>query len=67
MSDGIYLMNCRRGGAIKNTLAFYKNLIPFGNNGKFPDVIEDINDGQRLWENSNTEGRPPHRATNVVP
>ena len=55
MSEGIYFLDCAQGSNFKSTLGFYKNLVPFGNDGQFPDVISDIQPGLRVWENGNTD------------
>ena len=59
MSDGIYFLDCARGSEAKSTLAFYNNLIPFGNDGQFPNAISDIEAGFHIWEVGNTEGSFP--------
>lgn len=55
MSDGIYFLDCAQGSNLKSALGFYKNLVPFGNDGQFPDVISDLNQGLRVWENGDTD------------
>ena len=58
MSDGVYFLDCQRGQDQKSTLAFYKNIAPFGgNDGQFPDAISDIKPGFIVWESGRIEGK----------
>jgi hypothetical protein len=58
MSDGVYFLESSRGLEQKSTLAYYKDLTPFGNAGQFPEAITDvISTGFLVWETGREDSK----------